>query len=68
MNQAIIWNAELSGRKEVREPKVRVSKISSKDKRAESQSIGTEKKILIPKISHGVITMWARKPNIKLAR
>ena len=43
-------------------------KLTSKDKRADSQSIGTEKKILIPKISHGVITMWARKPNIKLAK
>jgi hypothetical protein len=42
--------------------------LTSKDKRVESQSIGTEKKILIPKISHVVITMWARKPNIKLAR
>ena len=43
-------------------------KLTSTDKRAESQSIGTEKKILIPKISHVVITMWARKPNINLAR
>ena len=43
-------------------------KLTSKDKRAESQSIGTEKRILIPYISHGVITMWAHKPNIKLAK
>ena len=43
-------------------------KLTSKDKRAESQSIGTEKKILIPKISHEVITMWACKPNLKLAK
>ena len=43
-------------------------KLTNKDKRAESQSIGTKKKILIPKISHVVITMWAHKPNIKLAR
>ena len=69
MNQAIIGNAELSGRKEVREPKVSIIKnFTSKDKRVESQSIGTKKKILIPKISHVVITMWARKPNIKLAK
>ena len=44
MNQAIIWNVELSGRKEVREPKSVLAKLTSKDKRAESQSIGTEKK------------------------
>ena len=43
-------------------------KLTSKDKREDSQSIGTEKKILIPYISHRVITMWARKPNIKLAK
>ena len=67
MNQEIIGNAELSGRKEVREPKSALVKLTSKDKRVESQSIGKEKRILIPKISHGVITMWARKPNIKLA-
>ena len=68
MNQAIIENVEISGRKEVREPKSELVNFTSKDKRAESQSIGTEKKILIPKISHGVITIWARKPNIKLAK
>src|SRR4051812_16951410 len=45
-----------------------VVNLTSKDKKVESQSIGTEKKILIPKISHVVITMWARKPNIKLAK
>ena len=39
----------LSGMKEVREPRVRVSKIfNPKEKRAESQSKGTEKKMLIP--------------------
>ena len=42
--------------------------LTSKDKKVESQSIVKEKRILIPKISHGVITMWARKPNIKLAK
>ena len=44
MNQAIIGNVELSGRKEVREPKSELVKLTSKDKRVESQSIGTEKK------------------------
>ena len=43
-------------------------KLTNKNKRTESQSIGKEKKILIPKISHGVITMWAHKPNAKLAK
>ena len=48
VKQAIILSEGLSGRKEGREPKVRVSKISRKDKRVESQSKGTEKRILIP--------------------
>ena len=45
-----------------------VVNLTSKDKKVESQSIGKEEKILIPYISHVVITMWARKPNIKLAK
>ena len=44
MNQAIIGKVELSGRKEVREPKSELVKLTSKDKRAESQSIGKEQK------------------------
>ena len=42
--------------------------LTSKDKRADSQSIGKEKKDPNPiDIKHGD-QMWARKPNIKLAK
>ena len=30
--------------------------------------IGKEKRILIPEISHVLTSMWARKPNSKLAK
>ena len=36
VNQTIIGNSELSGRKEVREPKLELVKLTRKDKRAES--------------------------------
>ena len=49
MKSAIIWNAGLSGRKEVREPKVRVSKIlPARIRRQNPRVIGKEKRILIP--------------------
>ena len=59
MKQAIILGEGLSGREEVREPRVRVSKITRKDKRVESQSKGTEKKD--PNTTK--FATWADKPH-----
>ena len=45
-----------------------LANLTSKDKKVESQSHRKKKRILIPEISHVVTSMWARKPNIKLAK